>query len=105
MDEVRNRVTLPVNPEEHTDKFDAFINWYINAKAHDKFVYYHGTSLHETLASTYVKNLAWDYACEGKVYLFATRDLQNKYDWFFIAQKASRVIPSLNPKRKETKNG
>lgn len=99
MSELRNRIELPVDPTAHRQYTDAFLNWYINSKPLSKYIYYHGQGLHDTLASSMVKRLTWDYACNGRIYLFAVRDPEDNNSWLFIAQKASRRIPSLIPKR------
>lgn len=99
MDEVRNRVSQEILDENSKEK-NAFISWYIDAKPLDKFIYYAGLHLHETMGAIRVRNEAWKFAVEGKVYLFHMKDNSTKNNWFFIAQKASRRIPHLNPKPK-----
>lgn len=91
------RIKLPVNEDDHKHLEAKFYNWYINAKPLDKFVYYRGIGLSDTLASECVRKAAWQYAWSGRVYLFCTRDPSDQYYWLYIAQKASRVVPKLNP--------
>lgn len=98
------RVTLPVDEAPFKIEAERFKDWYRSAKPKDWYTYHYGTSLHENLKIKYVKEQAWDFACEGKVYLFQQRDPADNNYFFFKAQKASRKIPSLIPSR-EVKRG
>lgn len=93
------RITLPVNPEEHIVYVQAFKAWYRKAKPYDSFIYYYGYHLHESLASSNIKHLTWDFACDGKIYLVARKDPFSKGKWEYICQKAKEPNPKLIPAR------
>ena len=84
---------------EHTVFADAFIEWYKTAQPGDKFLYYYGEHLHEDRNSEYVRQVAWDYACDGKVYIFQARDKEQTTYFNFIAVKAQYRLERLIPLR------
>lgn len=97
------RIKLPISEDDHRQLEAKFYNWYLSARPLDKFIYYRGISLSDTLAADYVRKAAWQYAWSGRVYLFTMRDPVDSYYWLYIAQKASRVIPRLNPTKSAEK--
>lgn len=78
-----------------------FLDWYISAVPRSWYIYHHGMNLHKDLSLQFVKQEVWNKACEGKVYLFQKRDLENPGLFFYMAQKATKKIPRLNPKGNE----
>ena len=99
MSENRNKVSLPVNISEYRVLTDKFLNWFINARPREIYIYYRGASLSDNLKAKYVKDISWVYACEGKVYLYRMRDPTERNTFLYMAEKASRRIPSLIPKK------
>jgi hypothetical protein len=77
----------------------AFKKWIATAAPRSRFVYHYGLHLYDDMNSQYNKKLAWIYAVEGMVYLFQQRDPIAPQYFFYIAQKASRKIPKLNPNK------
>lgn len=98
---------LPEVPEAALPDVQAFKNWYLQAKPGDWYTYHLGEHLHENFTIQYVKKVVWDYACDGKIYIFQKRDPEIPEIFFFKAQKASKRIPKLNPTRiaEENKRG
>lgn len=91
------RTRLPIDTEEHSKWVSEFLAWYKQARPLEMYVYYHGGHLHETLAVERVKDITWDYACRGKIYLFAKRDKELYSGFFFICQKSKEANPRLIP--------
>lgn len=105
MNERIERIKLPAIPvEAYNHLHNEFIGWFTKAKAGEWFTYHYGRDLYENLATKKVKETTWDHACDGKIYLFLKRDTDNPKMFLFLAQKASRKFPHLNPKR-EMKRG
>jgi len=78
----------------------SFIN---TAKPNDKFIYYTGFSLTQTIMSNELRKITYEYAVKGEVYLVQKR-YQNTFDFMVI--KASKnpiykLIPFSDEKRKE----
>jgi|SRR5687767_12843244 len=96
-----DRVTLPINPELYNTLHNDFVSWYVKAKPGEWYTYHRGYSLHENLVTEKVKETAWNFACEGKVYLFLQRDVEHKHWFCFLCQKSTPgpKNPRLIPKR------
>lgn len=88
---------LPEIPEFYKERVDKFEKWYKNAKPGDWYTYHVGVTLTEGMSNYYIKKVTWNYACDGKIYLFLRRSMYDKSKLDFLAQKASKVIPKLNP--------
>jgi hypothetical protein len=84
---------------EHTVFADAFVQWYRTAQPGEKFLYYFGEHLHEDRNSEYVRQIVWDYACDGKVYIFQARDKEHPTNFNFIAVKSRHKLDWLIPAR------
>lgn len=87
-----------VDQSLYTELKDKFLNWYLQAKPHEWFTYYHGVSLHDSLTVELVRQITWEYATKGLVYLFIQKDPLKKYHWHFKCQKAKNPTPRLVPK-------
>lgn len=86
-------------PAEYRELATEFATWYVHAKPGDRFIYYFGEHLHENMASEYLKKYVWDYATEGKVYIFQTRDTIERTKFNFIAMKPKLKLKQLIPLR------
>lgn len=77
-----------------------FIQWAINAKPNDKYIYFSGFSLADSFISIALQEITFDYACKGLIYLVQQRLKVHSYN--FIAVKASITpIYWLIPRRLE----
>jgi hypothetical protein len=74
---------------------ERFIAWFKQAERHEKYVYYSGNSLTDSLLSVEIKKIAWTHACRGYVYL-VQKKLGNGY-YHFYAIKAT--VPILDKNR------
>lgn len=92
-------IELPEIPAAFVGPVNDFKVWYAKANPGDWYTYHYGKDLHETMALGYVKRTVWDYAVTGKIYIFQTRYQDDPQNFLFQAQKASRIIPHLNPTR------
>lgn len=93
------KVTLPDIPPGAVEHIENFKNWYKNAQSGDWYIYYYGETLHENYQSKHLKDTVWSYACDGKIYIFQRRNIDDLRNFFFLAQKASRRYPHLNPRK------
>ena len=68
---------------------EQFINWMRTAQPNDKYAYYTGSSLTDTLISNEIRKFIWSHACRGYVYLVQKKERVHYYH--FIAIKASKI--------------
>lgn len=92
------RAKFEVNPEQYTALKDKFLSWYLQAKPYDWFTYHYGLDLHENLVVESVRQVTWEYATRGLVYLFIQRDPLNEKLWFFRCQRSKKPTKRLVPK-------
>ena len=93
----RNKPPLSV-PVEQKELANEFYSWYISAKPGNRFIYYFGEHLHENIASEYLRRMVWDFACNGKVYIFQSRDEIERNKFNYIAIKPRSRVKSLIPR-------
>lgn len=60
------------------------------AKPLDQMVYFWGRHLAETIISQEVQKIAYEYATKGLIYLVQKRNELDKYEFLYIAIKASK---------------
>ena len=84
-------------PAEYRELANEFATWYIRSKPGDRFVYYFSEWLHDSMASEFLRKFVWEHACEGKVYIFQTRDSVERNKFNFIAIKPKERIYKLIP--------
>lgn len=75
--------------------------WIKTAQPWQRFSYYRGMSLTDTLISNQVRQIVWFYACRGDCYLFQKKHA--KHDYEFIAVKAQQphnraLVPLPEPR-------
>lgn len=92
------RTKYEINPQEFNKLRNKFLEWYLQAKPYDWFTYHHGLDLHETLVVESVRQVTWDYATRGFIYLFIKRDPVDTKLWFFRCQKSKHPTRRLIPK-------
>ena len=93
-------VLIQDGPDRYRKRAVEFEDWIIRAKPHSWYTYHYGEHLFDDRATIYAKTIAWNYACKGRIYIFMKRDLENPKNFFFLAQKASRIFPHLTPRDK-----
>lgn len=86
------------------DKLQDFI---FSAKPNEKFIYYEGFSLTDTLLTNELRKILYQYSVNGRVYLVQQK-VRNKIDphYVFIAIKAStppivKLVPFSDQKVRE----
>lgn len=92
-------IELPEVPTAFVGPVNEFRDWYKRAAPGEWYTYHYGEHLHESMSLTFLKRTVWDFACEGKIYIFQTRHKESPEFFFFQAQKASMRMPHLNPSR------
>lgn len=93
---------------EQLELISKFINWELTASPMDKFIYYTGFSLTDSIMSLDIKEVTWKFAVEGKIYLLQARSKSWKL-FDFIAIKATnppviKLVP-LNDEQYRNSHG
>lgn len=96
---MQSRLSLTDVPPEYRILANEFATWYVNSKPGDRYIYYYGESLHDDFSTEFLRKYVWQHACEGRVYIFQSRDQVDKRNFNFIAIKPKfknkRMVPEL----------
>lgn len=84
-----------------------FHNWILNALPLQKYLYYTGSHMSDSILSNELRKVAWEHACKGKIYLVQEKVQANIFR--YIAIKASSppikyLIPLSEPRTQTNPN-